>query len=82
MTSEGDFVLTRVTDTGPGISEAVKDELFTPFTTTKHAGMGIGLSVSRSIISAHEGKMWAEPAPGEGASFNFTLPLAGKEDRA
>ena len=82
MTSEGDFVLTRVTDTGTGISEAVKDELFTPFTTTKHAGMGIGLSVSRSIISAHEGKMWAEPAPGEGASFNFTLPLAGKEDRA
>ena len=51
-------------------------DVFAPFVTTKPGGMGIGLSVSRSIVEAHGGRIWHEPAPGGGAAFAFTLPLA------
>ncbi|MFY9832620.1 MAG: ATP-binding protein, partial [Methylocystis sp.] len=68
-----------VVDTGVGFSEVVKENLFEPFATSKVDGMGIGLSISRSIVEAHEGKMWAESNPGGGAVFSFVLPLVNTE---
>ena len=68
-----------VVDTGVGFSEMVGENLFEPFATSKAGGMGIGLSISRSIIEAHEGKMWAESNPGGGAVFSFVLPLVNAE---
>jgi two-component system CheB/CheR fusion protein len=64
-----------VVDTGVGFSEGVKENLFEPFATSKEDGMGLGLSISRSIVEAHDGKMWAESNPGGGAVFSFVLPL-------
>jgi two-component system sensor kinase FixL len=66
-----------VADTGPGIAAEVQDALFTPFSTTKKSGMGIGLSVSKSIVEAHGGRIWAEPNEEGGSRFVFTLPVAG-----
>ena len=65
-----------VQDSGPGIPREVKDHLFEPFSTTKEGGMGIGLSICRTIVEAHGGRIWVEDAPGGGARFAFTLPLA------
>ena len=67
-------VLISVCDTGPGIPPAVAADLFTPFVTSKKGGMGIGLSVSRSIVEAHGGRIRVEPVPGGGTRFLFTLP--------
>ena len=66
-------VLISVCDTGPGIPSAVAADLFTPFVTSKKGGMGIGLSVSRSIVEAHGGRIWVEPVPSGGTRFLFTL---------
>ncbi len=63
----------RVADTGPGIADQITAQLFQPFVTTKAKGMGIGLSISRTIIEAHGGKLWAEPNPGGGTLFHLTL---------
>ena len=63
-----------VRDTGPGIAPGIADKLFTAFVSTKKDGMGIGLSISRSIIAAHNGHLWAEPNPGGGSIFKFRLP--------
>jgi two-component system sensor kinase FixL len=60
-------------DTGAGIDAAIAPELFRPFATTKPQGMGIGLSISRTIVEAHGGGIWAEPNPGGGTVFRFTL---------
>jgi two-component system, LuxR family, sensor kinase FixL len=68
------MVQVGVADTGPGIPQDVRANLFRPFVTTKTSGMGVGLSVCRSIIEAHGGKLWAEDNPGGGAVFRFTLP--------
>ena len=68
-----------VVDNGVGLSEMVKENLFEPFATSKADGMGIGLSISRSIVEAHDGKMWAESNPGGGAVFSFMLPLVNAE---
>jgi two-component system sensor kinase FixL len=51
------------------------DRLFKPFATTTTSGMGLGLAISRSIVEAHGGKIWAVPGPGGGAEIRFTLPL-------
>ncbi|MFO0997790.1 MAG: PAS domain S-box protein [Alphaproteobacteria bacterium] len=75
---EGGFVRVAVTDTGPGLSPDVRDKLFQPFVTSKPAGMGIGLSICRSIVEAHGGRLWHEPNPAGGAIFAFTLPEATK----
>lgn len=71
-----DKIEVSVADTGPGISEAIADRLFMPFVTTKSHGMGIGLAISKSIIEAHGGELTANPNPGGGTVFRFTLPVA------
>lgn len=65
-----------VADTGPGLAPEVAGRLFSAFTSTKPDGMGMGLSICRSIVDAHGGRLWAGPAPGGGAVFRFTLPTA------
>ncbi|WP_414696194.1 sensor histidine kinase [Phenylobacterium sp.] len=71
-----DMVEVSVTDTGPGISAEIADQLFQPFITTKQQGMGVGLSISRTIVEAHGGHIWVEPNPAGGAIFRFTLMAA------
>jgi PAS domain S-box-containing protein len=72
-------VLVAVADTGTGLDPASADRIFDSFFTTKPDGMGIGLAISRSIIEAHEGRLWAMPNAPRGAAFKFTLPQsAGK----
>jgi signal transduction histidine kinase len=68
-------VSVAVEDSGIGLEGADVERLFDPFHTTKPHGMGIGLSVSRSIVEAHKGKIWAEPRPSGGAIFGFALPI-------
>jgi two-component system, LuxR family, sensor kinase FixL len=72
-TVDGDTVEVQVTDTGPGVSEAVAAHLFQPFVTTKPQGMGVGLSISRTIIESHGGRLWAEANPEGGTIFRLTL---------
>jgi PAS domain S-box-containing protein len=72
--NEGDEVCLRVQDAGVGIEAQSADKLFEAFYTTKSGGMGIGLSVSRSIIESHHGHLWASPNEGPGATFSFALP--------
>lgn len=74
------MVEVSVADTGPGISVDIAQQLFQPFITTKRHGMGVGLSISRTIIEGHGGQIWTEPNPGGGAIFRFTLRAATKED--
>jgi signal transduction histidine kinase len=71
---EENRVLLRVRDTGVGFEPQGADRLFDAFYTTKSSGMGIGLSVSRSIIESHEGRLWATPNDGPGATFSFSIP--------
>jgi two-component system sensor kinase FixL len=78
--SGGGMVEISVADTGSGISSEVAPQLFQPFVTTKPQGMGVGLSISRTIIEAHGGQIWNEPNPGGGAIFKFTLRALTKED--
>ncbi len=72
-------IQTDVLDTGCGLPEAVKADLFQPFTTTKADGLGVGLAISQSIIEGHYGKIWVEPNPSGGSRFSFTLPLASSQ---
>ncbi|HEU4476071.1 MAG TPA: PAS domain S-box protein [Methyloceanibacter sp.] len=74
----GDMIEVSVADTGHGLSKDIADRLFQPFVTTKPAGMGVGLSISKRIIEAHGGKMWAEPNEGGGTVFRFTLQSANE----
>jgi C4-dicarboxylate-specific signal transduction histidine kinase len=71
---EGDRVRLTVQDVGVGLEPHVMDKLFQAFFTTKSSGMGIGLSVSRSIIEKHGGRLWGEPNDGPGATFAFSIP--------
>ena len=75
MNREG-LVQVDISDTGPGMDEEFKQQVFNAFVTTKGKdGMGIGLSLCRSIIEAHGGRLWVESEPGQGATFSFTLPV-------
>jgi two-component system sensor kinase FixL len=74
-----DMIEVEVSDTGTGFHEDVKPNLFQTFFTTKETGMGVGLSISRSIVEAHGGRMWAEANASGGATFRFTLPAASSE---
>ena len=72
----------RVQDSGPGVSPEILEHLFQPYATSKRDGMGLGLAISRSIVEAHGGKLWFEPAPSGGARFTLTLPADGRADTA
>jgi two-component system sensor kinase FixL len=76
---EPGFIEVIVSDSGPGLAPEIAANLFAPFQSTKAAGMGVGLSISRTIIEAHEGRIWADASPYGGASFHFTLPDATNE---
>jgi PAS domain S-box-containing protein len=71
---EDDRVRVSVRDAGVGIEPQSMNKLFDPFYTTKSDGMGIGLSLSRSIVERHHGRLWAEPNDGPGATFSFSIP--------
>jgi len=72
-----DFVTIAIEDTGIGIGHDIAGQLFQPFVTSKQSGMGIGLSICRTIIEAHGGRIWFEPRPGGGTIFRFTVPTMG-----
>ena len=76
---DANTVRVSVADSGPGLDPAFRERLFQPFATTKVQGMGIGLSISRTIVESHGGRIWAEDNPGGGAVFVFTLPRADRE---
>lgn len=71
---DGKMVEVRVCDTGPGIADAMRDELFTPFASTKADGMGVGLSICRTIVESHGGRIWSEDNSDGGTVFCFTVP--------
>ena len=75
---DGDHVRVMVRDAGVGLDRQSMDKLFDAFYTTKSGGMGIGLSVSRSIIERHHGRLWAEPNKGPGATFTFSIPCGSE----
>ena len=79
--SEADGVLVAVSDSGPGLPQANPGHLFDAFYTTKTSGLGMGLSICRSIIQSHGGRLWAAPAKPHGAVFQFTLPVARDSTR-
>jgi two-component system sensor kinase FixL len=76
---EAGAVEIRVTDSGPGLPAAAQQRLFEPFFTTKPQGIGLGLSICKSIINAHRGELHGETAPGGGARFRVRLPKVGNE---
>jgi two-component system sensor kinase FixL len=80
--AENGLVLISVADTGGGIPPEIAARLFQPFVTTKQEGMGVGLSVCRTIVEAHGGRLWMEagPGPSGGSIFRFTLPTVAETD--
>jgi two-component system, LuxR family, sensor kinase FixL len=79
---DGNMVEIALADSGPGLSAEVAGRLFEPFVSTKEKGMGVGLSICRSIIAQHGGQIWAEANPAGGTIFRFTLPAAEERDGA
>jgi two-component system sensor kinase FixL len=78
LTAEG--IILTVSDSGPGLPPEVASRLFHPFVTTKEKGMGIGLSICRSIVEAHGGRIWAESGDDRtGAAFHVLLPASAEE---
>ena len=77
LRTENDQLLVSVSDTGVGLPEQQADQIFNAFFTTKRQGIGMGLSISRSIVEIHGGRLWAEKNAGVGAIFLFSLPAAG-----
>ncbi len=80
VAAAGDLIEVSVTDTGAGLAPEVAAHLFQPFVTTKRHGMGLGLSICRTIVEAHGGKIWVENRPGGGTIFRFTLRAATIEE--
>ena len=74
-------VVVSIKDTGEGINPEILPRLFTKFATRSFSGTGLGLYISKNIVEAHGGKMWAENNPdGKGATFTFTLPLSNRKE--
>jgi PAS domain S-box-containing protein len=80
LMAEPDQLLISVSDTGVGLPREQADQIFNAFFSTKTQGTGMGLSISRSIIESHGGRLWATSNSGRGATFNFTLPSAGAQE--
>jgi signal transduction histidine kinase len=78
---ERDRVRLTVQDSGVGVDPQGAERLFETFYTTKSSGMGIGLSVSRAIIESHQGRLWAQPNVGPGATFSFSIPCRREIER-
>lgn len=78
--ADAEMVTISIEDTGSGISETLAPQLFQPFVTSKQAGMGIGLSICRTIVEAHGGRIWFEPGSEGGTIFRFTLPRVEGDD--
>ena len=78
--TDEDMIAIAVADTGSGITPEVASQLFQPFVTSKRDGMGVGLSISRTIVEAHGGQITAQPNPGGGTVFRFTLRAARQEE--
>lgn len=76
----GGLVRITVADSGPGLAEEIAQRLFEPFQSTKDTGMGLGLSISATIVSAHGGRIWAEPSNLGGTEFHFTIVDADSEE--
>jgi C4-dicarboxylate-specific signal transduction histidine kinase len=72
-------ILIAIEDSGIGLAPQTIHRIFDPFFTTKPHGIGVGLSISKSIVESHEGRLWASPNPGGGAVFQFTLPIARQD---
>jgi two-component system sensor kinase FixL len=77
---DDDMVAVSVADTGSGIAQELMSQLFQPFVTNKRHGMGVGLSICRTIVEAHGGQITLEPNPGGGTIFRFTVQVASEED--
>ncbi len=80
--AHGKMVDISIADTGPGLSPDIAERLFQPFVTTKPQGMGVGLSICRTIVEAHGGKIWAVPNPGGGTVFHLTVRRASAQEMA
>ncbi len=78
--ADGSHVRISVADSGSGIAPEIAEQLFQPFVTTKRHGMGVGLSISRTIVEAHGGRIWVEPNPTGGTIFHFTLAVVNEGD--
>jgi two-component system sensor kinase FixL len=70
------MVQLTISDTGSGILPEMADDLFEPFRSTKRSGMGLGLSICRTLVEAQGGRIWVEPGKAGGSRFSFTLPLS------
>ncbi|MCB1859923.1 MAG: PhnD/SsuA/transferrin family substrate-binding protein [Gammaproteobacteria bacterium] len=77
MSRSKNEILVSVADTGPGLNEEIRGQLFNPFVTTKKEGMGLGLSISKGIIESHDGRLFTDTEAGWGVVFRFTLPAMG-----
>lgn len=76
----GDMIRFRVSDNGPGVEPGQEEAIFEPFISSKASGLGMGLAICRTIITAHGGTMWCEQTPGGGATFYFTVPIGEVKD--
>ena len=77
--SKADFVQVSIEDTGTGIDPSDVDRIFKPLFTTKARGMGMGLSICRSIIENHGGRIWVSRGPSRGSIFHFELPARARD---
>jgi signal transduction histidine kinase len=74
--ADGSVAHVTIRDNGPGLNRETASQIFEPFFTTKPTGLGMGLTISRTLIEAHGGKLWSEIKPAPGATFHFTLPFS------